>query len=316
MGMLTPHGGFGVSDKFILVTGGTGFIGSHLIKSLIVKGENLVILTRPNSDFSRLEKLDGKFKTIRYNDFLSGKIKFEIEGVIHLATYYQRFHKPSEIPNMITTNITIPTQVIDIAINYGAKFVLNTSTFFRYRLSAVPIDEKVEVSPYNFYAATKVSFEKILDFYSSESGLKAITLVLFSPYGPNDNPAKFIPSVINNALTKTKMSLTDGTQRLDFTFIKDIIQAYECGITYLRNSAICGHELFNIGSGRNYSIKEVVSEIERQIDIELSKSWDRKSVDSFEVLADIGKAKDVLGWAPVWNLTSGIRETIELFRGE
>ena len=112
------------------------------------------------------------------------------------------------------------------------------------------------------------------------------------------------------------MSLTDGTQRLDFTFISDIIRAYECGISYMRNSVISGHEFFNIGSGRNYSINEVVSEIERQIGITLSKSWDRKSVDSFRVRADNGKAKDRLGWTPDWDLTSGIRATVESFKGE
>lgn len=306
-----------MSDEFILLTGGSGFIGSHLVEELIKRGRKLLILTRPNTNLLRLQKLESKFRSISYADFFNNKENIELEGVIHLATNYKRSHDFSDIENIINSNITVPTQVVEKACNiYGARYVLNTGTFFRYKLTRDVIDEDTEVKPYNFYASTKVSFEKVLDFYCLERGIRAISLILFSPYGPMDNPNKLIPLVIKNTLNGRKMALTDGIQRLDFTFITDIIDAYVKSIEYLRNSMESGHDIVNIGSGRNYSVMEVVSEIERLIGKTLTKSWDKKSIDSFRVLSSNKKAENKIGWFPKWDITHGLEKTIEYYKGE
>ena len=161
-----------MSDKLILVTGGTGFIGSHLVEDLIRRGEKPLILTRSVTNFSRVEKLMGKLKSINYVDFLNGNENIEIEGVIHLATSYKRFHDSNDIESMISANITVPSQVLEKAIYYGANFILNTSSFFRYSLGGDSIlNEDTKTKPYNFYAASKVAFEKMLDIIK-DFGLK------------------------------------------------------------------------------------------------------------------------------------------------
>ena len=155
----------------------------------------------------------------------------------------------------------------------------------------------------------------MLDFYSMEKGLKALSLVLFSPYGPMDNPNKLIPTVINKCLSGQKLSLTNGEQRLDFTYISDIVDAYEKAIYYLRNSVKNEHELINVGSGKNYSVREIVSEIEGLIGINICKSWDGMSIDSFNVMSDNTKAMKKIGWSPSWNLISGLNKTIHYYMG-
>ena len=303
-----------MSDSFILVTGGNGFIGSHVVDRLLKLGEKPLLLIREQSDLSKLNDVRNKVSFLKYADYIGDTEISRVKGVIHLATMYKRFHKPKDIEEIIRANITLPTKILEKSIELGAKFIINTGTFFRYDLSYKVLDETTATRPYNLYASTKISFEKILDFFAWEKGLKAATLVLFSPYGPRDNPYKLIPSIIRNSLNQQCISLSNGTQRMDFTFVADIVDAYIRSINFLNNSGNSSHELFNIGTGRNYSVKEVVGEIEHLTGKTLIKSWDGPAVDSFDAIADNSKARDKLGWVPSFDLAEGLQHTIDYFR--
>ena len=300
-----------MKDKSIVVTGATGFIGSHLINKLMEDGEDLLILVRKESDLSRLKDMKDNLTFMLCSDFLSSPIH-DVEGLIHLSTYYRRFHEYSDISKMVDTNITIPSEIVEKAISFGADFIINTGTFFRYDLSGKVISEESPVLPYNYYSATKVSFENVLDYYCREGLINAVTLALFSPYGPGDNPTKLIPYIVRSGTNGDPISISGGKQMLDFTFVSDIVNAYVKSIEFLRRNSAQEHEIFNIGTGTNHSVDDVLTYLEEVLGSPLPDvKRDRQSVDSFNVRADISKASHLLKWSPRVDLKSGIAKMVE-----
>ena len=124
-----------MKSKSIVVTGATGFIGSHLTRTLLEDGEDLLILIRKESDLTRLSDIKDELHLMYYSDFLTSSGP-EVEGVIHLSTYYRKFHEYSDIPLMVKTNVVTPSEIVEKAVSSGASFFINTGTFFRYDLSS------------------------------------------------------------------------------------------------------------------------------------------------------------------------------------
>jgi len=185
--------------KHILLTGATGFLGSHLLEALLTQGYKVTILKRSTSDTWRIDHL---LKNVSvHNDNESLELAFEgkaIDTVIHLATCYRKFEETSDIEEMTKANIAFPSEVLIQGIKHGLKHFINTGSYFEYDCSAQPVIESATLKPFNYYASTKIAFDSILKSYSKT--LKASTMRLFSPYGEKDNN-KLIPMLIKKALS-------------------------------------------------------------------------------------------------------------------
>ena len=300
----------------VLVTGGTGFIGSHVVEALLRKKCDVVLLKRSSSDTWRLKSCIKRLKCYD-TDRIELKDIFKKEkpkAILHLATYYRKRHAPEDIEPMFSANIAFPVRLLELAREFDVKCFINTGTFFEYMNRPLPINEDTsEGHPFNLYAMTKMAFEDILRNYSS--GIKAVTLKVFTPYGPRDSDNKLIPSIIKKALGNEEIGLSQGLQKLDFVYVKDIAQAY---IKCLENieSIKSGHEAINIGSGLPLSIREVVSIMEEILMRPIKKKWGRPAEGDFDItFADTSKAKELLGWRPAHDIFGGLRETIDYYRG-
>ena len=136
---------------------------------------------------------------------------------------------------------------------------------------------------------------------------------LFSPYGEKDNN-KLIPMLIKKALSGEKLDLSEGFQKIDPIYVGDIVDAY---LKCLDSDSYTGYEVFNIGSGKAYSIRDIASVIEEQLGKRLEITWGDRSLNDYEcVYADIDKAKDILSWNPAHTLKKGIAKTIKHYRSE
>jgi len=306
--------------KTVLLTGATGFIGSHLLEKLLEKKIKVVVLKRFSSDIWRIEKFLDKIKS--YNIDKTGLEQAfkenKIDCIIHLATkYIKRDESAKDIEEMIDTNVRFPSLLCQLCLQYGVNYFINTGTFFEYKIQKKLISENDEKQAYNFYAASKLAFSEILRFYSQNHGLKVAEFRLFAPFGEKDNE-KLIVFLIKSLLRGMEIEFSGGEQRWNFTYVKDIVGAY---LTALSNfGKISNYEEFNVGYNKVYSIKEITKKIEKIAkDKKFRIVWGAKpyvSNEIFYVNCDNSKIKKVLKWKPVFNIDLGLEATYNYYLKE
>jgi nucleoside-diphosphate-sugar epimerase len=302
-----------IIPKTILLTGATGFIGSHMLERLLQDEYRVIALIRGNSDARRIAHLLAhKNLQITNMDSISGIFEFSPPDiVIHMATCYKKNHSPEDIAYMIEWNIHIPTTICQLCADHGVKYFINTGTFFEYDRTVHPITESSPEKVLNLYASTKLAFANILKYYTEQYDIKALTLKLFMPYGPRDN-IKLIPVAIRALLNHSPMTLSAPKHRLNFTYASDIIDAYLCGLEALPH--LPSYEVVNIAHPETTSLESVVRMIEKivgeKIDLQINPPdhlpWDSSY--------DGSKAKEVLGWEAKIPLEEGLRRTTSWYQ--
>lgn len=304
----------------ILITGATGFIGSHLLKQLLTQKYKIVVLKRTTSNLSRIKQLTNKIKFYNIDQLINfDKIFVEnkIDIIIHLSAMYSKEDKGNKIKiQMSKVNVKIPEKLLKSAVKYNVKGFINTGTFFEYSLNTKkPITEKTLIKPYNYYTITKIKFEEILNKLANNKKIKAVTLKLFSPYGENDNE-KIIPLIIKSFLTNKKLSLTKGNQKLAFTYVKDIVKAYLLTIGYINNQNF-NYDVFNIGNNFSYSLKEVVSFVKniskKNSQIKFGGIHNIKD-ENLDIHCNSIKAKRRLKWSAKTNFKIGLTNTYNFYK--
>ena len=195
----------------VLLTGATGFLGSHLLKALVSKGYEVVVLKRSTSDMWRLKGFENAFKSYDI-DRVPLQTAFEeqpIDIVIHTACVYGR--KGESIQQILKTNLMFGVELLTAAIDFNTKHFLNTSTL---------LDKQI-----NAYALSKKQFEEWLKIASNK--IQVVNLKLELMFGEQDGNDKFTTWILNELKQeKPAISLTAGTQMRDFIYIDDVVSAY------------------------------------------------------------------------------------------
>ncbi|HLC46443.1 MAG TPA: NAD(P)-dependent oxidoreductase [Candidatus Nanoarchaeia archaeon] len=307
--------------KNILLTGATGFIGSHILELLLEKGYNVILIYNSSSDFWRIkESIDAHSKDERIKSYNLGKTGIDeifndnkIDCVIHLAAYYRREHSREDIGRFIDSIIRLPTLILENMAKHDVKFFINTGTFFEYKGSGKPLDEDSVKEAYDLYAAFKTSFSEVLKYYSANHGIAVADLKLFAPYGPKDNK-KLISYLMKNALDGTEFTISKSKLEWDWTYVKDIADAYLLAISYL-DKRKKGYEVFNIGNSSAVKIKEMISILEgisgRNMRVSYLKNTIKDSM--FYANCDNSKAIKILGWKPAYDMKKGLEETYKYY---
>lgn len=298
----------------ILLTGATGFIGSHMLTAFIENGYQVIVLKQPESNAWRIEPWLDQVVVYTTDDSITQIFEqHKISAIVHLATFYNKLDKEFEVRKMLESNVVFPATLLEIGVKRGVKAFINTGTFFEYDRSAVLISEKTAIKPLNYYAKTKLAFEAILETYKEQISIN--TFRLFSPYGEMDNN-KLIPVVIQKGLNSEEVQLSSGGQKLDFLYIKDIVKAYTLSLErFVKSDFQPEYEVFNLGSGISTSIKEVVSIIEEKLGVSVRKHWgEQENLNDLAVLADTTKASKILGWSPRFSIGQGIENTVLYYK--
>lgn len=306
----------------ILITGGTGFIGSHLTRELHKINHKIILLKRSVSDTWRIDDIIDQLITYDLDKTINLESIFyknKIDLIIHLAGLHIRHHsKTEEVEEMNNVNINFPVRLLDMAVRFGVKGFINTGTFSEYKLTIKPASEKDEIKPYNYYSATKSVFENLLKFYTTNNNIKGISLRLFSPYGEKDND-KIIPLIIKSFIFNKKINLTKGGQRLSFTYISDIVRAYIKSINFIFSNKYKHYEEFNIGDIENYSIKKIIKIIEKISHKKNKVALGVLPYHKHELmfgLCDNYKARKLLHWHPKVGIIKGIEKTHQYYLNE
>lgn len=305
----------------VLITGASGFIGSHLTKRLVQEGFEVGIIKRKNSNLLRIKDLMDRIETcdadLRDTRSVSKIIStFKPDVLFHLATYYAVEHKPEEVSLMVDANVLGTLNLLEASKSSMVKLFVNTSSCFVYKLAKSKLKENAVLNPLNLYAMTKISAEQSCTFYTEKYGLKTITFRLFPPYGPADHEKRLIPYTIKSLIDGIKPKMTTGKQRWDFVYVGDIVDAYFrlLSVPELPKK----HEIYNIGTGNAVSVREVVSRIKEILDTDVEPEWGaipHRNNEVWFTCADISKIKNFLRWKPKTGvLDDGLELTVEWYK--
>jgi UDP-glucose 4-epimerase len=305
-----------------IVTGGAGFIGSHLSKELVGRGYQVVILDNLSTGrISNIEPLLGSGNA----EFVRGSITnlSWLEGLFSGADYV--FHQAAvpSVPRSIkdpktshNTNITGTLNVLLAAKDNGVKKVVYASSSSVYGdAPTLPKVEDMIPKPLSPYAVTKLAGEYYCKVFQEIYGLDTVCLRYFNVYGPQQDPnspyAAVIPLFIANALAgKPPIIFGDGEQSRDFTFVKDVAEA---NILAAESEAT---GIFNIGGAKRVTINHLVRLIIRLVGNRAVKPVheEPRPGDIVHSLADISKA-GAFGYRPKYSLEKGLEETVAAFCG-
>jgi UDP-glucose 4-epimerase len=299
----------------ILLTGATGFLGSHMLEALVVNDYKVIALKRSTSDMWRISNIKGHVTFYDVDQITMNDVfcNHKIDVIVHMATLYKKYAEPSDIHEMVDANITFPLELLAQAVKHGVKGFVNTGTFFEYDCSKQPVDEDAAVKAFNFYAKTKLAFEATLKTYADDLCIN--TFKLFSPFGEKDNP-KLLPLIIKKSLTNQTITLSEGLQKLDFIYAKDIVSAYLKGIERMDKASYqAEYEVFNLGSGSPLSVRDIVSIVEESIGYRVEVLWGPPSEMDIQIAyANIDKAKRLLNWTPDNGVRAGIINCMKYYR--
>ena len=287
-----------------LVTGGTGYIGSHLINSLLNDNLETHIITRSKSNINIFNSNHPCLHIHKHDGTTSNMVKiFKISKpdiVFHLASMVIFDHKSIDIEPLIKSNLLLGAQILEAMHINKIDKLINTGTFWQNY-------ENQDYNPVCLYAATKQAFEDIIRYYVEINSLKVIDLKLFDTYGPNDKRIKLF-TILKTAIKTNKiLNMTKGDQLVDLVFIDDIINAFRISANRLFNESNEKYEKFVVSSGNPIPLKKIVSEYFKVVGKEIKVNWGGKKYKDREVMIPWNKGNPVPNWKPEITLTKGIK---------
>lgn len=292
----------------VLVTGATGYIGSHLAGRLVKEKFEVHVLSRPGSDLSRLGEIADDIEVHHHDGTTDNMLVIIREAkpsiVFHLAAEVVGQHSPKDIDSLITSNILFGTQLLESAATCRVPYFINTGTYWQHY-------NNEDYSPVCLYAATKKAFEDIIQFYTESTDLKAITLKLFDVYGPDDPRGKLFPLLIEALHSQEPLSMTPGEQLLDLLYIDDVIEAYLEAGKYFAGHSKLAHQKYLVSSGQLVSVRDVVAIFEGIAGKPLGVKWGAKTYPARQMMTAKVSGKKLPGWDPQIGLKEGIERTIK-----
>ena len=299
----------------ILVTGGAGFIGSHVVKILLGKGYEVVVLDNLSS--SKKDSVDRRAQLIIgdiNNPTQSRKALKGAEAVIHMAGLIIVPESVKDPIKYCENNVVGTVSFLESMRAENVKKIIFSSSACVYGNPAkLPIKEDAPVNPDNPYGASKASIEAFLQSFHSVFGFDVVILRYFNPYGPgemHDPETHAIPNFIKATLAKKPIPLYwQGEQVRDFIYIEDLAQAHVDVLP------LSGYEIFNIGCEKGVKVKDVVDEIFKIAGYEVPiNDLGKRAGDVPANFASSEKLKKAVGWKARVGLNEGLAKTIEFFR--
>ncbi|MFA6486010.1 MAG: NAD-dependent epimerase/dehydratase family protein [Candidatus Magasanikbacteria bacterium] len=285
--------------KTLLLTGGTGFLGSNLLKKLLSENYRIVLAKR---SFSNIWRISDNISKVKFYDIDRQDLSVifdeqKIDVILHCATDYGR--KQVNPLQIIEANLILPLKLLQLGKERGVKYFINTDTV---------LDKRV-----NDYTLSKKQFIDWLGTYKHD--LVCINMALEHFFGPGDDKTKFVSFILDNLYNNVdKIDLTKGEQKRDFVYIDDVVSAF---MVVINNLDKWRHGFFHyeVGTNQLTSIKEFVGKIKAII-------GNGKTLLNFgalpyregEVMTSSADttAIHLLGWSPRYDVDSGLRETIAM----
>lgn len=301
----------------MLVTGASGFIGSHLTRRLARDGAQVLAMTSSPSVPERLADVVGDIELVEANVNDVSSLQRLVERVrpelvVHLAAFTHVGRSFERVDENIQTNIQGTVNLLEVLDGNFARFVY-IGTGDIYGDAPVPFHEDGPVRPLSPYAVSKYAAERYCRMFTRAYGWPIVCLRPFNAYGPHQSGDRIIPELILAGLRGESLKMTEGHQTREFTYVEDEIDAF------VRALVVPGIEgqVMNVGRGEEVSMRDIALTVLGLLDNPAEPQFGALPGRPNEVarmVGDSSRARELLGWEPAHSLTDGLEKTIAWYR--
>ncbi len=286
----------------ILITGGTGFVGKHLVSNLGNINYKLVVRSL-SSDYNNEAQI--VYDLNKLEIFKNNIKEYNPDVVIHLASFLSSADDVDNIKKIVDSNILFTSYLLESLKDTNVKLFINTGTFAEFYYN----DGKQ--NPAYFYAASKLAVRPIIQYFKNVICFKSINIIPYTIYGGKSKSKKVIDFIIDSTQSETSIDMTSGEQILDFIHIEDVVDFF---IHCINNIDLLKDECdYHLGTGIGTSIKELSSLVENEMKEKTNINWgikDYRPLDIMRAIAPVYKLEKELNWKARISIKNGIKTII------
>jgi nucleoside-diphosphate-sugar epimerase len=303
------------SGRRVLIPGGFGFIGSHLLQACLDRGDDVTVISlqrtapsypiRGRYDHRQLDLRDGvsvrtSFKGERYHE------------IFNLSGYISHAPLASDGRAVYEQHLTGLLNILDAIDVVSLKGFVQVGSSDEYGAAPAPQSETMRESPIAPYSAAKVAATHFVEMLARTTHFPGTVLRFFLVYGPGQDNQRFLPQIIRGCLNNMEFPASEGRQLRDFTYIADVVEA----MLLAAQKPLAHGKVLNIASGQPLSIRQVVESVVRQCGSgkpQYGKIAYREG-ENMALFADVQRAVEVLGWKAKTPFSEGLAKTIDFYR--
>jgi nucleoside-diphosphate-sugar epimerase len=296
----------------VLLTGATGFIGSHIARLLVAEGHTVIAIVRPQSSRWRIQDIEDRLEILSGDAYRLNGLRPELDRVsadicLHMAwDSTDGWAAPSNV-DCVAGSVTLLRAVLE----GGCKRLIVAGSAFEYRAAEGALSEESVVEPHDLYGASKQAVHLVAAQLAKMHGASLVWLRIFNTYGTYDDQRRLVPSIVRALLNDETVATTGGAQIRDYTHADDVASA-------IWQVATSGYEgPINIASGVPVTVREVALTTAR-----LLGKTDKLRLGEIPypprepmlLLADARRLREQIGWTPRYDIETGLANTVEWLR--
>ncbi len=309
-----------LTGRRVLVTGASGFIGSHLTRRLVREGAEVHALTSSVSSVYPARLLDLRESITLHEASLDDRGAIQLLAdqvrpavVFHLGAYTHVGKSWQRVDECIQVNIQGTVNLLMALAPHGFTRFINTGTSEIYGDVDAPFAEDGPVHPISPYSVSKHAAEEFTRLFGAARSLPIVRVRPFNAYGPMQSPDRVIPEIITRGLQGRPLHMTQGVQTREFNFVEDLAD----GFVHIATAPGVDGELFNLGCGLEMSMRDIAMLTLSLMGNPITPQFgalEERPIEIPRMYADTNKTADRLGWRPRTSLEDGLVQTINWYR--
>lgn len=303
-----------------LVTGAGGFVGANLLRRLLGDGHRVTGVLQPGGDAWRVAGVDGDARLVEVDLLEDGAIRRLMEEtrpdwVFHLAAY-GAYSWQNDARRMMATNVGGTVALVDACRQVGCQAFLHAGSSSEYGFKDHPPSEEEALEPNSAYAVSKASATMYCRQTARTERFPAVTLRLYSVFGPYEDPRRLVPTLVVNSLRDSLPPLVNPSVARDFVWVDDVTEAF---VLAAGNASRHRGAVYNVGSGVQTTVGELVQRARRVLRVKAEPEWGSMAERAWDTscwVADPSRIGEDLGWEPRTDLDEGLGRMVAWLKGD